>query len=202
FYSDVTVHFVCSRLRFPVDGTPLEISEASTTVCRVHLFTSGTRICRIPQKTARTTQGKVFVINCAHVSPSFRMLLKYSITDRSNQSNPKPMNRNGEVCPCSDPVIRGNPQPPPPEKGLLDPTFPAFFCKAGQNFPKEKATATTTLLSKASLVASNTNWSIITASPLSPKLALPSSTISKSSITASDSTPVLPTKPQSRLNPN
>ena len=66
----------------------------------------------------------------------------------------------------------------------------------------EKATATTMLLSKASLAASNTNWSIITASPHSPKLALPSSTTSKPSITAPDSTPVLTTKPQSILNPN
>jgi len=46
------------------------------------------------------------------------------------------------------------------------------------------------------------SWSIITASPHSPKLALPSSTTSKPSITAPDSTTVLTTKPQLILNPN
>src|SRR5438552_18808871 len=60
----------------------------------------------------------------------------------------------------------------------------------------------TMLLSKASLAASNSNWSIITASPHSPKLALPSSTTSKPSMTAPDSTTVLTTKPQLILNPN
>jgi len=48
----------------------------------------------------------------------------------------------------------------------------------------------------------NTNWFTTTASPHSPKLALPSSTTSKPSITAPDSTPVLTTKPQSIFNPN
>jgi hypothetical protein len=42
----------------------------------------------------------------------------------------------------------------------------------------------------------------LTASPRSLKLVPPSSTTSKPSITASDFTPALPTKPQSVLNPN
>src|ERR1043166_9492369 len=48
--------------------------------------------------------------------------------------------------------------------------------------------------------SSNTNWSIITALLRSPKLARPSSITLKPSITASDFTPVLPTKAQSLLN--
>ena len=55
---------------------------------------------------------------------------------------------------------------------------------------------------ESSLAASNTNWSIIIASPPEPRPAPPSSITSRPSITAPDSTPVLTTKALSTLNPN
>ena len=68
-----------------------------------------------------------------------------------------------------------------------------------------KATATITLLSRASLAVSNTHWFTTTASPPSPPVP-PSSITSKPFITIPDSTPALTTKPptkfESQLNPN
>jgi putative transposase len=56
--------------------------------------------------------------------------------------------------------------------------------------------------SKASGAALNTKWSITSASPPSPRLAVPSSTTSRPSTTASDCTPVCPIAARLTLNPN
>ena len=56
--------------------------------------------------------------------------------------------------------------------------------------------------SSRSGAASNTKWFTISASPLSPRPARPSSTTSRSSVTAPGCTPALPTKAPANLNPN
>ncbi len=65
-----------------------------------------------------------------------------------------------------------------------------------------KANCYVTPSSSPSLATSNTNWSIIIASPPAPRLAPPSSITSRPSTIAPDSTPVLTTRALSTLNPN
>ena len=87
--------------------------------------------------------------------------------------------------------VRQRRLPPAPR-----PTWPGRFHEPQRQLLRQR------LHRIASGAASNTRWSIISASPPSPRPAAPSSTTSRPFITAPDSTPVLPTKARSNLNPN